>query len=138
MNESRPPLNDIRVRKAIDYSLPYAQTQAVVADGVASPIEEYNLSPVQEYDMELDAIEAAKTFLAEAGYLDGFRTNLLTDSSLTYYGKMALALEDALDQANIEVRSEIIPSAELEDRIKNGDYDIVIIIASRLNRDLVH
>ena len=56
----------------------------------------------------------------------------------TYYGKMALALEDALGLANIEVRSEIIPSAELNDRIKNGDYDIVIIVASRLNRDLVH
>ena len=136
MNENRPPLNDIRVRMAIDYSLPYAQTHAAVADGVLSPIQEYNLSPVPEYDMELDAIEAAKTFLAEADYPEGIRINLLTDSSLTYYGKIALALEDALAQANIEVRSEIVPSAELDDRIETGNYDMVIIVASRLNRAL--
>jgi hypothetical protein len=133
MNENRPPLHDIRVRKAIDYSLPYAQTHAVVSDGVHSPIQDYNLSPVQEYDTQLDAIEAAKTFLAEAGYPEGFRINVLTDNSLTYYGQVALALEDGFIQANIEARAEIVSPPELDERIESGDYDIGIILASRLN-----
>lgn len=117
MNDTRPPFDDIRVRKAIDYSIPYAEMQAVAGDADFTPITKYSLE-----------VEEAQRLLAEAGYPQGFQTSLLIENvGLTFKDIWPPILRDALAKVTIEIAHEEVSRTELLGRLKAGDYALGLI-----------
>lgn len=76
INEGIEPLNDVRVRKALQMAI---DRDTIISDlyyGAATPAEGFLPEGVPGYNADLEPIEydpeGAKALLAEAGYADGF------------------------------------------------------------------
>lgn len=110
MNFNKEPLQDVRVRKAVQMSI---DRQAILDAlyGGRGQVEQgifphglIGFNPDQE-EIKYDP-EAAKALLAEAGYADGFDMEIAADSSAS--DTMTMALEIVSDQlAEVGIRAEI-------------------------------
>jgi peptide/nickel transport system substrate-binding protein len=118
MNVTMKPFDDKKVRQAIAYALPYdaIMKQALYERAVpmfgADPAAPF--PPVwptaSPYKTDLDR---AKALLKEAGYADGFKTELFIDSSQsTMQEPMALLIQEQLKKLGIEVAITKIPGSE--------------------------
>lgn len=76
LNNQIEPLNDVRVRKALNMAINREQLQAVALNG-GGKMAPYGISPYDPQWSDADPLpeydpEGAKKLLAEAGYADGF------------------------------------------------------------------
>ncbi|MEO1292289.1 MAG: ABC transporter substrate-binding protein [Pseudomonadota bacterium] len=117
MNTKMPPFDDERVRKAIAYALPYEDIMANAYYGRAIPMfgaaEGADYPPVwptpSPYYTDIDK---ARALLAEAGYPDGFETELYYDISRgTIREPMAILIKEKLAEIGIEVTIQKVPGA---------------------------
>ena len=84
MNCKKPPFNNVKVRQAVAYAIPYQKIMDAVMFGLAGPM--YGGKPdaaiqprwPQPHAYNTD-IDKAKQLLAEAGYPNGFETTLSFD-----------------------------------------------------------
>ncbi|MFA5594548.1 MAG: glutathione ABC transporter substrate-binding protein [Trueperaceae bacterium] len=83
MNFTHEPINDVRVRQAINYAIDNESLAEFVLGGAVRPSDApiapgiFGYTPVGDYDYNP---ERARELLAEAGYADGFSTSLYTPS----------------------------------------------------------
>ena len=83
MNFTHEPINDVRVRQAINYAIDNEALAEFVLGGAVRPSDApiapgiFGYTPVGDYDYNP---ERARELLAEAGYADGFSTSLYTPS----------------------------------------------------------
>lgn len=83
MNNGAEPFNDIRVRQAVNYAINKKSIIDNVLHGLATyPSNGFESTAIQYSAENLDAheqdIEKAKELLKEAGYPDGFQTEIMT------------------------------------------------------------
>jgi peptide/nickel transport system substrate-binding protein len=84
MNVTRPPFDDVRVRQAVAFALPYRQIMDAVIFGLAKPMfgkPESVPTTVhwpQPHGYATD-LERARALMADAGYKDGFETVISFD-----------------------------------------------------------
>ena len=118
MNVTMKPFDDKKVRQAVAYALPYEaiMKQAIYDRAVpmwgADPDKPF--PPVwptaSPYKTDLDK---AKALLTEAGYPNGFKTELFIDSSQsTMQEPMALLIQEQLKKLGVEVTITKIPGSE--------------------------
>jgi peptide/nickel transport system substrate-binding protein len=84
--KSRPPLDDVKVRQALNYGLDRDQLNQILYDGKSEPQWGFWSSKSKFHDKSLDGyykrdVAKAKKLLAEAGYPDGFKLQLATSST---------------------------------------------------------
>ena len=121
MNSQAAPFNDVRVRQAVAYALPYEQIfQSVFRGrGVAlyggKPEAEGGIFPQPSaFNFDLDK---AKALLKEAGQGDGFETSLLYSAGkAAFFDPLALAVRDALGKIGVRVNIERLPGAQFDER----------------------
>ena len=135
MNASRPPFDDPRVREAIQLAIDRnALLNGVVSgQGVLSgPIptgHAYSLS-VEELPYEVD-LDRARALLAEAGYPDGFSTNILTGSLRPEWADFAIIMQSNLAQIGIDTDITILEwGVFLQKAFSERDYDTRIVTAT--------
>lgn len=118
LNVTMKPFDDKRVRQAIAYALPYdsIMKQALYQRGEplfgADPSAPYAPKwPVaSKYNTDLDK---AKALLKEAGYADGFKTDLYIDmSQTTVQEPMALLIQEQLKKIGISIEIHKVPGSE--------------------------
>ncbi len=108
LNTRRPPLDDVRVRQAISYAIPYDEIIEVGAWGYATqsrgpvPAGVWPYSEeVRQYHQDLDR---ARELLAEAGYPDGGFSLVLTHAAENQTeARFAPLIAEALGELGIEV-----------------------------------
>ena len=121
MNSQAAPFNDVRVRQAVAYALPYEQIfQSVFRGrGVAlyggKPEAEGGIFPQPSaFNFDLDK---AKALLKEAGQGEGFETSLLYSAGkAAFFDPLALAVRDALGKIGVRVNIERLPGAQFDER----------------------
>jgi peptide/nickel transport system substrate-binding protein len=127
LNNTKPPLDDVRVRQAMNYAINYDQIieQLIAGKGrrlrgpLAFGMEGYDETLVgYDYDPE-----KAKALLAEAGYPDGFDI-VLTYSSQGAPGAddVALAAQADLAAVGINVEIERVAEPTRRERIDQSDF----------------
>jgi peptide/nickel transport system substrate-binding protein len=110
-NTLRPPLDNIKVRQALSYAIPYDDIITIAAKGLGTqsrgpvPAGVWPWSAdVKQYTYDL---EKAKTLLAEAGHPDGgFKLKLTYASENDTEAAFAPLIKDSFAQVGVEVSIE--------------------------------
>jgi len=117
MNVTKPPFDNVKVRQAVAYAVPYQKIMDAVLYGLGKPM--YGAKP----DMATEAvwphahkfntdIAKAKQLLAEAGYPNGFETTLSFDLGFaTVNEPLCVLVQESLAQIGIKAEINKIPGA---------------------------
>ena len=145
-NTSVKPLDDVRVRQAIDYAI---DKETILTDIIGEDYASIGKSqlfsekigeadaalwkdffenqPTYEYDLE-----RAKELLKEAGYEDGLSLRLTYTSSNSTYENVSLLIQQNLAEAGIDVTLEGVDAATVNTLRYGGsetrDYELLLTI----------
>jgi peptide/nickel transport system substrate-binding protein len=117
MNVKNPPFDNLKVRQAIAYALPYQKIMDAVLFGLARPMfgaasgtsTEVAWPQPDQYNTD---IGKAKALLAEAGYPNGFETTLSFDLGFAGVNEPICVLtQESLAQIGIKCTINKIPGA---------------------------
>jgi peptide/nickel transport system substrate-binding protein len=135
MNVSKPPFNDVRVRKAVALATDREKMIEIAVEGwgvqggYIGPHTPYGLPPeeLQKYlqfgtDMKKREAEA-KRLLAEAGYGEGLDVELMLRRG-PLYERGALSRQDDLKKIGINLKLTLLDTAAVLDRQKKSDFEV--------------
>jgi len=117
MNVKQPPFDDVRVRKAVAYALPYQKIMDAVLFGLGKPMfgrkpgtpTEVAWPQPHPYDTD---IAKAKQLMAEAGHANGFDTTLSFDLGFAVVNEpLCVLAQESLAQIGIRATINKIPGA---------------------------
>lgn len=115
--DGRKPLDDVRVRQAMNYTFDSEAYTQVVFQGYASVPTSLFASSVPYYAEQTPYtadVEKAKSLMSEAGYSDGFPINIWVDNT-TIEMQGAEFLKQQLAQINIDVNVVPMESTTIAD-----------------------
>ena len=117
LEDGRKPLDDVRVRQAMNYAFDSEAYTQVVFQGYASVPTSLFASSVPYYAEQTPYtadVEKAKSLMSEAGYSDGFPINIWVDNT-TIEMQGAEFLKQQLAQINIDVNVVPMESTTIAD-----------------------
>jgi peptide/nickel transport system substrate-binding protein len=113
------PFDDPRVRKAMRLAVDNTAIMQVALRGLGLPGDNSHVSPVQPDYMDVGMptrdVEAAKKLLAEAGYPNGFDTEISVPADPPWNGAESQAAVEQWKEAGIRVALKIMPGQEYWD-----------------------
>jgi peptide/nickel transport system substrate-binding protein len=141
-----PPLDDVRVRKAIAYALDRDQFLALFGPPVAANVYSQvpamflagGLTEKEVVDLGLDYatdMDKAKALLAEAGYADGFSLELVSSERESYL-KPYTSMQAQLAPLGIDIKINTVDHSSMHKLIRDDVNPIVIYVAWRPNADV--
>jgi peptide/nickel transport system substrate-binding protein len=117
MNVKNPPFDNIKVREAVAYALPYQKIMDAVLFGLAKPMfgaaadKPTEVAWPQPHKYNTD-IAKAKALMAEAGYPNGFDTTLSFDLGFAGVNEPICVLtQESLAQIGIRTTINKVPGA---------------------------
>ena len=135
MNVEKSPFNDVRIRRAVNHAINKVALIKAFYLGIGTPaknpmpptIWSYN-DAIQDYGYSPDK---AKQLLAEAGYPNGFSTELWWPNRarpyLTQPQKIAEAMQQMLAQVGIRAKLVTFEWGTYLDKASNGEHPMMII-----------
>lgn len=131
MNVSKPPFDNVKLRQAIAYAIPYEKlkdsafyNRAIMLHG--GPAEPASPAWPQPHAYTTDLVKA-KALMKEAGYENGLETSLSFDlGQATVSEPIAILLQESLAQIGIKTTIEKIPGANWRAALLKKDMPLVI------------
>jgi peptide/nickel transport system substrate-binding protein len=128
VQEARPPLGDVRVRRALSLAIDRSLLAATLFEGRAHPAGGL-IAPAHWAHADIPALpfdpSAARVLLAEAG-ASGLRVTLLT-STERLRGDVARVIAQELGDIGIEATVVPLELGTMIARLGGGDFDLAII-----------
>lgn len=117
MNVKNPPFDNLKVREAMAYAIPYDKIMEAVLYGLANPM--FGAAPDHKTEVAWPQptkfktdLAKAKQLLTEAGYPDGFETTLSFDLGFAGVNEpICVLLQENLKQIGIKASINKIPGA---------------------------
>ncbi len=146
-NMSKPPFNDLRVRKAFSYALSRDIIANFMGKSLAVPIYSPALAPpapgalTKEEALKAGVVydnnvEQAKKLLAEAGFPNGIKTEAIISEMSSSYQKPMVAIQALVRKAGIDMQVKIVDHASFHSQIRENASPIVYYAAWRPNVDV--
>ena len=117
MNVTKPPFDNLKVRQAVAYAIPYQKIMDAVLFGLSRPLfgapadKATEVAWPQPHKFNTD-IAKAKQLLVEAGYPDGFETTISFDLGFaTVNEPLCVLVQESLAQIGIKCTINKIPGA---------------------------
>lgn len=134
MNDSRPPFDNVLVRRAINYAIDREEliTAVDLRPEWGSPVASH-MCPSSPYYVDLTGLyphdpERARALLAQAGYPDGFETTILLPQPYEFHIRTGKVIADELAEVGIKANLEIIEWGRWLDQVyTNWDYEMTVI-----------
>jgi peptide/nickel transport system substrate-binding protein len=131
LNTARPPFDNVKLRQAIAWAIPYEQIQSSAFFGRAKPmyggpatVEEAVWPQAFPYKTDLDK---AKALLAEAGLASGLETSISLDVGTATVGEpAAILIQESLGKIGIKVVIEKIPGANWRTTLNKKELPLVL------------
>jgi len=115
MNSKVKPFDNVKVRQAIDYAVPYKTIIQQVLDGygeqMTSPVPVGTPTHTDRFDVYKTNISKAKALLKQAGYASGFSATLDVSSGNEEGQETAIWVQQSLKQIGIKVTIDQLPGA---------------------------
>jgi peptide/nickel transport system substrate-binding protein len=133
-NMEKEPFDDPKVRKALNYAI----NKDSIIDAFYNGMAEKAVNPIPSslwgYNEDIEGYEydpeKAKELLAEAGYEDGFKTELWGMSNPRPYMpqplKIAEAIQSDLAEVGVELEIQTYEWATYLDKTSNGEHDMAL------------
>lgn len=138
LNTKKPPLDDARVRQALNYAI---DKQAIIArvllgngQPAATPIPgmRYGNATLRPYPHDPDK---AKTLLGDAGLAGGFAASLIFPSGNAVYRAVASMIRDDLAGIGVTVELHEMTAAEQFAATRSGAFDMALGYAAASSVD---
>jgi peptide/nickel transport system substrate-binding protein len=122
MNSKTKPFDNVKVRQAIDYAVPYKTIIDNVLLGygqqMTSPIPLGTPTHTDQFNVYKTDPAKAKALLAQAGYPNGFSTTLQVASGNDQGKQTAIWVQQALKQIGVKVTISQLPGATYNSRLQ--------------------
>ncbi|HEU4379988.1 MAG TPA: ABC transporter substrate-binding protein [Hyphomicrobiaceae bacterium] len=116
MNCKNPPFNNVKVRQAVAYAIPYQKIMDAVLFGLAGPMYggtrgHTQVAWPQPHPYTTD-MARAKALMTEAGYAEGFETTLSFDLGFAVVNEpLCVLVQESLAQIGIKVTINKVPGS---------------------------
>lgn len=133
LNLNRPPFDNPNVRRAVNLAISRSDAELVLGKGYEGAI----LPPGGQFAFPASQISSLPgygdanqnralsiTLLAEAGFPDGFSTTINTSAN-PFSQLLADFISGQLAQVGIDAKVVPLESVEYQERITNGDFDMI-------------
>ena len=131
MNCKKPPFDNVKVRQAVAYAVPYQKIMDAVMFGLANPMyggkanTASSLAWPQQHGYTTDMAKA-KALLAEAGYPNGFETTLSFDLGFAVIGEpLCVLVQESLAQIGIKTTINKIPGANWRNELLKKELPMI-------------
>jgi peptide/nickel transport system substrate-binding protein len=126
MNSTVPPFDNIKVRQAISYAIPYDIILDNVVKGfgipLTSPIPQGTPYHTDEFFVYEQDFEKASALLAEAGFPDGFETTFTVRNDRAEDKEAAVWIQSALREVGIDATIEEMPGAAFTEKMQRREH----------------
>jgi peptide/nickel transport system substrate-binding protein len=129
MRTDQPPFDDVKVRQAVAMAVPYADIMANIVKDTGVQSKNSTVPPLMpgsagdQIAEPVYDIEAAKTLLAESSQPNGFSTRYHVIAPNDIWIPTAVALQEALNELNIEMEIVQYAYADMITLQQAGNYD---------------
>ncbi|HRW92430.1 MAG TPA: ABC transporter substrate-binding protein [Thermotogota bacterium] len=131
-NNEKPPLDDMRVRQAIQYAIDRELLVLLVAEGYARPLTAH-LPPESPYYVDFadrypyDPARA-RTLLAQAGYPNGLDITIALPQPYPFHQRTGEVIAQMLSEVGIRAKLQIVEWGKwVSDVYRGREYQITII-----------
>jgi glutathione transport system substrate-binding protein len=122
MNTTQKPFDNPKVREAIGYAINKEALAKVAFNGYATPAEGV-VPPGVEYNVKLGPwpydLAKAKQLMAEAGYPNGFETELWSAYNHSIAQKVTQFLQQQLGQIGIKVKITLLEAGQRVEKVES-------------------
>ncbi|MCW5632537.1 MAG: ABC transporter substrate-binding protein [Rubrivivax sp.] len=132
MNVTRPPFDNVKIRRAVAYALPYDKIQDAAMYGRGTKMWGAGAAEVKSTAWPQPTwygtdIAKAKALMAEAGAAAGFETTLSLDLGGATVGEpAAILIQEALAQIGIKAQINKIPGATWRAALLKKDMPLIL------------
>lgn len=127
LNNKVEPLNNVKVRQAINYALDKESINSFVAGGTGELISSAMLPTLKNYYVDLNSVygstanvEKAKQLLSEAGYPNGFDLTITVPSSYEFHMETAEVIAEQLKAVGINAKIDAVEWGTWLSDVYNG------------------
>ncbi len=132
MNTKLAPFDNVKVREAIAYAIPYDEIIKTAFHGRGIPLTGHKEGEPYAVDYPVPSpyyydLDKAKKLLSEAGYPNGFKTKLFFDQSLASTREpMALLIQDSLRKIGVDIEIVNVPNASFFEELGKRQMPMLI------------
>ncbi len=130
------PFYDVNVRKAVLHSMDFENMAKSLTDGRGVATNQFAVPGAYSYNPNVELytydVELAKQMLADAGYPDGFKTNIYSNEKNR---TISVAVQAALAEIGIEAEVKVVDAAVLGEMQVNESVDGIIAAAGSSQLD---
>ncbi|HEY7035238.1 MAG TPA: ABC transporter substrate-binding protein [Thermomicrobiales bacterium] len=141
LNQQIKPLDDLRVRQAINHAVDRDKLVQLVLDGQGKPATSALASAFGDYAPDITQYpydpDKAAALMKEAGAEAGFETKYLGISSPVYQ-RAAESIQEDLSKINIKLSLEAYPVAEWVPKGSSGEYGIQFFYYTYSDPDILY
>ena len=127
-NHARKPINDIRVRQALNYAVDRQAILKSVLYGYGT-VAASMLPPMLYWNDQLKPypfdVAKAKALMQEAGLGGGFSTEILLYSGDNQASQIATILKDEWKAIGVDLKVTVLEAGTVRARRKAGDFDMI-------------
>jgi peptide/nickel transport system substrate-binding protein len=148
LNMTKPPFNDIKVRKAVSYAISRKEVAAFIGESLAVPIYSPSLAPPEPGALTKeeaskagviyeDNLKKAKQLLTEAGYPRGLKTEVFISESEASYLRPMTGIQAQLRKAGIDLVLKVVDHSSYHSLIRKDANPLVYYAPWRPNVDVM-